>query len=208
MKKTVFLYTYDNLNRLTSANYGTDSEDEILGALALANERDYSCSYAYDLNGNISSIMRKGVKRKLNVFDMAMVQFGKIDDMSLEYNGNQLKKVTDQCDNLTYEGAMDFKDGADQSTEYAYDANGNMTRDRNKGIHSITYNMLNLPQIILFNDGHETRYTYAADGRKLRVQYLLNNFAIFDGAAGCFSVAFLGVGYPSFLWRFKKIFSS
>ena len=62
-----------------------------------------------------------------------------------------------------------------------YDANGNMTRDRNKGIHSITYNMLNLPQIILFNDGHETRYTYAADGRKLRVQYLLNNFAIFDG---------------------------
>ncbi|MDO4972553.1 MAG: RHS repeat-associated core domain-containing protein, partial [Bacteroidales bacterium] len=53
--------------------------------------------------------------------------------------------------------------------------------DRNKGIHSITYNMLNLPQTILFNDGHETRYTYAADGRKLRVQYLLNNFAIFDG---------------------------
>ena len=74
MKKTVYLYTYDNLNRLTSANYGTDSEDEILGALALANERDYSCSYAYDLNGNISSIIRKGVKRKLNVFDMAMVQ--------------------------------------------------------------------------------------------------------------------------------------
>ncbi|MDO4200498.1 MAG: RHS repeat-associated core domain-containing protein, partial [Clostridia bacterium] len=49
------------------------------------------------------------------------------------------------------------------------------------GVHSITYNMLNLPQTILFNDGHETRYTYAADGRKLRVQYLLNNFAIFDG---------------------------
>ena len=62
-----------------------------------------------------------------------------------------------------------------------YDANGNMTRDRNMGIHSITYNMPNLPQIILFNDGHETRYTYAADGRKLSVQYLLNNFAIFDG---------------------------
>ena len=65
-------------------------------------------------------------------------------------------------------------------TEYTYDANGNMTRDRNKGIHSITYNMLNLPETILFNDGHETRYTYAADGRKLRVEHRLNNFAIID----------------------------
>ncbi|MDO4200431.1 MAG: hypothetical protein Q4D57_06770 [Clostridia bacterium] len=35
-----------------------------MGALALANERDYSCSYAYDLNGKISSIMRKEVKQK------------------------------------------------------------------------------------------------------------------------------------------------
>ena len=45
----------------------------------------------------------------------------------------------------------------------------------------IINNMLNLPETVLFNDGHTTRYTYAADGRKLRVQYLLNNFAIFDG---------------------------
>ena len=29
-----------------------------------------------------------------------------------ERDGNQLKKVTDQCDELTYAGAMDFKDGA------------------------------------------------------------------------------------------------
>lgn len=28
-----------------------------------------------------------------------------------ERNGNQLKKVTDYCDELTYAGAMDFKDG-------------------------------------------------------------------------------------------------
>ena len=47
--------------------------------------------------------------------------------------------------------------------------------------HSISYNILNLPCEVVFADGHVTRYTYAADGRKLRVQYLLNNFAIFDG---------------------------
>ncbi|UKI43948.1 MAG: hypothetical protein L6U16_13525 [Porphyromonadaceae bacterium] len=40
--------------------------------------------------------------------------------------------MTDRADDLTYTGAMDFKDGADKAVEYVYDANGNMTRDRNK----------------------------------------------------------------------------
>lgn len=48
-----------------------------------------------------------------------------------ERNGNQLKKVTDQCDELTYAGAMDFKDGASEQVEYTWDANGNMTSDLN-----------------------------------------------------------------------------
>ena len=91
-----------------------------------------------------------------------------------------MKKVTDRADDLTYTGAMDFKDGADKAVEYAYDANGNMTSDLNRGIVSITYNQLNLPQSVLFKDGHESRYTYAADGRKLRAEYRLNNFQVID----------------------------
>ena len=56
---------------------------------------------------------------------------------------------------------MDFKDGADQTTEYTYDANGNLTKDVNKGIRSITYNVLNLPSSISFSDGQliHTRHT-------------------------------------------------
>ena len=76
-----------------------------------------------------------------------------------------MKKVTDWADDLTYTGAMDIKDGAGKAEEYTYDANGNMTSDLNRGIVSITYNQLNLPQSVLFKDGHESRYTYAADGR-------------------------------------------
>lgn len=91
-----------------------------------------------------------------------------------------MKKVTDRADDLTYTGAMDFKDGADGAEEYTYDANGNMTSDLNRGIVGITYNTLNLPQRILFKDGHENRYTYAADGRKLRAEYRLNNFQVID----------------------------
>ena len=39
----------------------------------------------------------------------------------------------------------DFRDLAHTSEEYFYDANGNMTRDDNKGIADIQYNELNLP---------------------------------------------------------------
>ena len=102
---------------------------------------------------------------------------GALVDLSLQYDGNQLKKVTDQCGDLTYAGAMDFKDGADKTVEYEWDANGNMTRDRNKRISSIRYNVLNLPERINYEDGHIVSYTYAADGRKLRVKYLVNNIA-------------------------------
>lgn len=86
-----------------------------------------------------------------------------------------MKKVTDWADDLTYTGAMDFKDGADKAVEYAYDANGNMTSDLNRGIVSITYNQLNLPQSVLFKDGHESRYTYAADGRDYCGSYIYKN---------------------------------
>ena len=55
------------------------------------------------------------------------------DNLSLQYDGNQLRKVTDQCGDLTYAGAMDFKDGANETVEYTWDANVNMTSDLNKG---------------------------------------------------------------------------
>ena len=38
-----------------------------------------------------------------------------------------------------------FKDGANYGNDYTYDANGNMTSDKNKQINSIEYNHLNLP---------------------------------------------------------------
>ncbi len=63
---------------------------------------------------------------------------------------------------------------------YTYDKQGNMTslnrngnliQDLNKGINSITYNLLNLPQALTISNslGSATNsYTYAADGRKLK----------------------------------------
>ena len=171
-----------NINRLTQAAYASNSE-QWNGDLLAMNDRNFSCTYAYDLNSNMTALQRYGVDVYNTSLPTHIRHHGMIDDLTMTYDGNRLKKVTDQCEELSFAGAMDFKDGADKDEEYAYDANGNMTCDLNKGIHSITYNMLNLPETVLFNDGHETRYTYAADGRKLHIEYRLNNFAIIDEEA-------------------------
>ena len=73
---------------------------------------------------------------------------------------------TDQLVEAVYTGAGDF------STAYAYDANGNMTKDLNRGIESITYDWNNMPREITFTSGAKTRYTYDAAGRKLRAEYI------------------------------------
>lgn len=55
-----------------------------------------------------------------------------------------------------------------------------MTSDYNKKIHSIAYNILNLPREVRFNDGHIIRYTYDASGRKLKTECLLSNVRLMD----------------------------
>ena len=52
--------------------------------------------------------------------------------------------------------------------EYLYDANGNLTQDKNKGITGILYNHLNLPHQIHFGQvGDSIVFRYAASGQKV-----------------------------------------
>ena len=106
--------------------------------------------------------------------------YGTIDDLTYSYEGNQVVKIDDAADESpNYSGAMHFRDAANEETEYTYDANGNMLTDSNKGITSIDYNVLDLPQCIktkpriIFkeNTGNAIYYTYSADGTKLRATY-------------------------------------
>lgn len=55
-----------------------------------------------------------------------------------------------------------------QESAYAYDANGNLTKDLNKNIVDIQYNCLNLPSRVLFKNGDNISNVYSADGTKLR----------------------------------------
>ena len=71
----------------------------------------------------------------------------------------------DRLVEAVYIGAGDF------STAYAYNASRDMTRNLNKGISNITYNLLNLPGEITFTDGRKVKYIYTADGTKVRTTY-------------------------------------
>ena len=77
----------------------------------------------------------------------------------------------------TYNGAFNFNDGVSQSGEYAYDKNGNMTKDLNKKISSIKYNFLNLPSSITYSTGKSATYIYDASGMKLRTSYKASSSA-------------------------------
>lgn len=94
-----------------------------------------------------------------------------VDGLNLTYSGNQLVSVSDAATGPNYAGAFHFIDGSSSAVEYEYDENGNMTRDLNKGIVSIEYNLLNLPQRVTLSTGDTARYVYDADGIKLSASY-------------------------------------
>ena len=168
-------YSYDALNRITKATDNTNK---------------YSVSnIAYDKNGNITTLQRAGrVAEFPNL--AANTGFGVMDDLSYSYesNTNKLAKVTDNAA-LDHYG---FKDDAvnqatDYSADYAYDANGNMTSDTNKGITKIAYNHLNLPKEITIANGADTgtiTYTYDAVGTKLDKKVSKNNSTSTTAYAG------------------------
>ena len=85
--------------------------------------------------------------------------------------GNLLNHVDDTATTSAYNNGFEFKDGVKQANEYVYDANGNLTKDLNKGISNITYNVLNLPTGVTFASGGFIQYGYTADGIKRRMMY-------------------------------------
>ena len=150
-----YSYTYDQLNRLRRADFYKQGN---------ANITAYGEYISYDLNGNITNLVRNTGDASDN--EIAM------DDLGYAYengtgNSNQLRNVKDF---VTVGMSQGFYDGniAPGVDDYEYDENGNMTVDRNKGITSITYNHLNLPTQIYWAADKKIDYLYNAAGQKLK----------------------------------------
>ena len=151
-----YRFTYDNTGRLTAANFRTGSS---LGT----NAQTFNENFTYDAMGNVTSLKRRGPKDS---------GAGLIDDLVMTYDGNRLVKCDDAvAAQPTYNAAHHFPDLADEDVEYEYDGNGNMTKDLNRDITSIEYNSLNLPRQISFSDHTKVKFTYDAQGSKLRAEY-------------------------------------
>ena len=147
-------FEYDGLNRLIASAYaeGTD----------MSQNKDRYSEYIpqYSPNGSIERLQRYGKKNNGS--------FGIIDDLTYQYRGNQIQSISDKAGSLLYDGSFDFKDGASESTEYFYNANGALTKDLNKGISKIKYDVLDNLSCITFNNGFKTKYVYDAGGSKLK----------------------------------------
>jgi hypothetical protein len=117
---------------------------------------------SYDLNGNILSMARRGLTGLLS----GQHQYGPLDQLSYTYQDNRLKAVDDELE--TKENKADFEDSGKKYNgikwEYGYDSNGNLRFDNNKGISSIVYNHLNLPQRITFRTKGSMGFIYSARG--------------------------------------------
>jgi RHS repeat-associated protein len=186
---TGFNYTYDGLNRLTSAE---DTKNPPLGSLR--NVKNYSSTYSYDLNGNITALTRND----------GMVA----NDYTYGYTGNQLSTTTvnnsqqeaeeeveyifdggrinsDNLQNLSgsmHQIVFSGKAKPTISTMFAYDLNGNFKSDNTKGTE-YSYNVFNMPLQISVSNSEvigTIKYKYDAQGNKLRADYSWLNVTSID----------------------------
>ena len=149
-----YAFSYDALSRLTQADYYENND----------RSNHYDTRYSYDMMGNIVVLERNGLHDD--------GEFGLVDYLTFDYEGNQVTKVTDEVSDGPYrKDAWHYRDGSNRETEREYDENGNLVKDSDAKISSIQYNLLNLPRMIKFSDGGKHVYTYDASGRKLRAEH-------------------------------------
>ena len=142
----LYTYRYDDLGRMTAGHYAENSAttpdafDQVLNR--------YRETANYDFGGNITGLKRQGIH-------------GTMDKLRYSYlnNGYRLAAVEDAGNN---EG---FSDGTTATTEYQYNANGNMVQDDNSTMQ-VAYNAFNMVQQLSKN-GQSVDYTYDGSGQKL-----------------------------------------
>lgn len=148
-------YTYDNNNRLITADYSGGSSGS-----------DFSASYSYDDRGNIVSLTRKGIVDKAGGNET----FGLLDNLNLSYSGNQLKSVSATTEALPFDGITGVgQNRSDMSLNY--DASGRICADETRSISSVEYDNDGHPVSIIFDNGNEQRDIWDGLGNHLATEY-------------------------------------
>ncbi len=137
-----YSFTYDGANRLTSA-------------LSMGNDNYEERGITYDRNGNIGTLQRTAGTSAL------------VDNLTYIYTGNRLTDLNEAVSG-TPVGDV-FSRGSAAAGSYTYDNNGNMLTDSRKNLQ-FTYNFLNLLNEVKSGSTVKAKYTWLADGSKLRVR--------------------------------------
>lgn len=133
-------YSYDGLSRLVNARYSENG-------VTTQRRRFFEETYSYDLNGNMTSLVRYGLTP---IPDYRGVRL----NLAMEYSGNQLSTVRKSS-------------GAESS--FSYDAKGRQISTTYGGNASMTYNAIDLPSTFV-KGGTSIRWMYGTDGTKLQVR--------------------------------------
>jgi len=160
------VYRYDQLNRLKVAQTYTLSTGTNTWA---SNTEKYKESFAYDANGNITSLQRNGTSPLL--MDNLTYTYTVVDGHKVN---NRLLNVTDGVAKAAYANDIDDQPGFienDKSTwNYQYDAIGNLISDKQEEIAKIEWNVNGKVQSIHRTAGStkpDLEFKYDAMGHRI-----------------------------------------
>ena len=146
-------FTYDDLSRLTHTDQYVNGERV---------RQNVERHLSYDRNGNLLSMIRyENGEEQCN--------------MKYQYQGNHLYRYMEDelvdvdfgADTVTMlPSVLRFESLKPWLALHEYDANGNVTKDWERGL-DMSYNCLNLLEYAADNDANAINYCYLADGTKL-----------------------------------------
>jgi len=146
-------FTYDDLSRLTHTDQYVNGERV---------RQNVERHLSYDRNGNLLSVIRyENGEEQCN--------------MKYQYQGNHLYRYMEDelvdvdfgADTVTMlPSVLRFENLKPWLALHEYDANGNVTKDWERGL-DMSYNCLNLLEYASDNDANAINYCYLADGTKL-----------------------------------------
>ena len=144
-----FAYDYDKYNRLCESNFFKNDSLQT---------NEY---FEFDVMGNIKRLQRYSLQNRM------------LDDLVFTLDGNCINNITDYAVPADLYNTKEYHDlaVADDIQQMMYDANGNLTRDLDRTIDTIRYNMYNLPDTVVFANGNKIINHYNASGNKWKTEY-------------------------------------
>lgn len=162
-------FSYDAASRLLKADFTQNNGGWNQSAGLNFNVMMGDGVSGYDENGNIKGMTQYGLKSpgSSSLIDKLTYAYKQTNQVS-----NQLLAVSEDPSTTADNKLGDFTDKNTSLDDYSYDANGNLTIDKNKKITLIEYNHLNLPwRLTVNNDDNSPKgtivYIYDAAGNKL-----------------------------------------